>query len=83
VNAWLAFAVALLCGLVPCGAVAVRGTRMEAFVALELSTTLVTLTLVALAQGFGRSVYHAVALTLAALALVGNLVFLRFMEREL
>jgi multisubunit Na+/H+ antiporter MnhF subunit len=61
----------------------VRGTRLEALVALELATTLVTLALVALAEGFGRSSYLVTALSLAALGFVGNLAFVRFMEREL
>jgi len=83
VNAWLAAAAALIAGVVPCGWIAVRGTRMEAIVALELATTLVTLALILLAEGYGRSSYTLVALTLAALGFVGNLAFVRFMEREL
>lgn len=82
-NAWLAAAAALIAGVVPCGWIAVRGTRMEAIVALELATTLVTLALILLAEGYGRSSYTLVALTLAALGFVGNLAFVRFMEREL
>jgi multisubunit Na+/H+ antiporter MnhF subunit len=82
-NAWLACAVALLAGVVPCGWIAVRGTRMDAVVALELATTIVTLALVLLAEGFHRSSYYIVALALAVLGFVGNLVFVRFMEREL
>jgi len=56
---------------------------MDALVALELATTLVTLTLVLLAEGFQRSSYFGVALAAAALGFVGNLVFVRFMEHEL
>lgn len=82
-NAWLASATVLLLCLVPCGAVAVRGTRMEALVALELAATLTTVVLVLLAQGFQRSAYYGVALAAAAGAFVANLIFLRFMDREL
>ena len=56
---------------------------MEAVAALELATTLVTLALVVLAQGYQRSSYYVVALTLAGVSFVGTLVFLRLMEREL
>jgi multisubunit Na+/H+ antiporter MnhF subunit len=83
VNAWLAAAAALLICVVPCGLVAVRGTRMEALVALELVATLMTLTFVLLAQGYQRSSYYAVALVAVAANFVGNLVYLRFMDREL
>lgn len=82
-NAWLAAAAVLLVCIVPCGAVAVRGTRMEAMVALELVTTLGTLTLILLAQGFQRSAYYGVALAAVAAGFVGNLIYLRFMDREL
>ena len=82
-NVWLAAAAALLAGIVPCGWVALRGTRLAALVALELVTTLMTLALVLLAEGFHRSSYFVVALTAAALGFVGNLVFVRFMEQEL
>jgi len=83
VNAWLGTAAALLAGVVPCGWVALRGTRLDALVALELATTLATLALVALAEGFHRSSYFVVAVVAGALGFVGNLVFVRFMESEL
>jgi multisubunit Na+/H+ antiporter MnhF subunit len=83
VNAWLAAAAALLAGVVPCGWVTLRGTRADALVALELATTLVTVALVLLAEGFHRPSYFGVALAAGALGFVGNLVFVRFMEREL
>ena len=82
-NAWLAAAAALLICIVPCGAIVVRATRMEALVALELVTTLSTLALVLLAEGFHRSSYMGVALVAAGVGFVGNLVYIRFMEREL
>jgi multicomponent Na+:H+ antiporter subunit F len=83
VNAWLAAAAATLAGIVPCGWLCLRGTRVEALVALELATTLATLTLVLLAEGFARSSYFILPLAAAALGFVGNLVFVRFMEQEL
>ena len=82
-NAWLAASAALLAGVVPCGWVALRGTRGDALVAFELASTLVTLALLLLAEGFHRSSYFVLPLTAAILGFVGNLVFVRFMEEEL
>ena len=82
-NAWLACAVVLLACVVPCGWVVLRAQYMDALVALELATTLVTVALVLLAEGFHRSSYFVLGLTAAALGFVGNLVFVRFLEREL
>jgi len=83
VNAWLAAAVVSLAGIAPCVWLCMRGTRVDALVALELATTLVTLTLVLLAEGFARSSYFILPMVAAALGFVGNLVFVRFMERDL
>ena len=82
-NAWLACAVVLLVCVVPCGWVVLRAQYMDALVALELATTLVTVALVLLAEGFHRSSYFVLGLTAAALGFVGNLVFVRFLDREL
>jgi multisubunit Na+/H+ antiporter MnhF subunit len=83
VNAWLAAATVLLGGVFASGWVAVRGTRVEALAALELATTLTTLTLLLLAQGFQRPAYFGVAMVAAALGTLGNLVLVRFLDREL
>jgi multicomponent Na+:H+ antiporter subunit F len=83
VNVWLWGATALLAGLVPCGWVAVRGTRMDALVALELAGTVATLALVLLAQGFDRASYYTVPVALAFLSFVGALLLARFLGRHL
>ena len=72
-------ATALLAGLLPCGFVLLRGRLTEALVALELGSTVVTVVLVLLAEGFGRSSYFVLPLVLAALSFVGTLVFVRFL----
>lgn len=77
-NVWLVAATVLLGGLVPCGWVLLRGRLTDALVALELASTLVTVVLVLLAEGFHRSSYFTVPLVLAALGFVGALVFVRF-----
>src|SRR4029450_6045665 len=58
VNVWLWGATALLVGLVPCGWIAMRETRMDALAALELAGTVTTLVLVLLPPGFHRRSYY-------------------------
>jgi multisubunit Na+/H+ antiporter MnhF subunit len=82
VSVWLWGATALLVGLVPCGWVAIRATRMDALVALELAGTVVTLVLVLLAQGFNRASYYTVPVALAFLSFVGALLLARFLGRH-
>jgi multicomponent Na+:H+ antiporter subunit F len=79
VNVWLIGATVLLAGLLPCFWVCTRATPMQALVALELGTTLTTLALLLLAEGFQRSSYFVLPLVLPGLALVGGLVFIRFL----
>jgi multisubunit Na+/H+ antiporter MnhF subunit len=78
-NVWLVAATVLLVALAPCGWVMVRGRLTDALVALELASTLVTVVLVLLAEGFHRSSYFVAPLVLAALSFVGSLVFVRFL----
>jgi multicomponent Na+:H+ antiporter subunit F len=78
VNVWLVAATVLLAGLVPCGWVLLRGRIEDALVAVELVSTLVTVVLLLLAEGFHRSIYFELALVLAAMSFVGGLVFVRF-----
>jgi multisubunit Na+/H+ antiporter MnhF subunit len=82
VNVWLVAATVLLVALVLPFSVLVRGSRIEALVALELGSIVVTLVLLLLAEGYHRSIYTTVPLVLAALSFVGGLVFARFMERH-
>ena len=78
-NVWLIAATALLAGLLPCGWVLMRATTVDALVALELGSTVVTLVLLLLAEGFHRSSYFELPIVLAALSFVGTLVFIRFL----
>ena len=82
-NIWLWGATALLLGFLPCGWIAIRETRVDALVALELAGTLTTLTLVLLAEGFNRASYYTVPVALAFLSLVGALLVARFLGRHL
>jgi multisubunit Na+/H+ antiporter MnhF subunit len=83
VNVWLWGATALLVGLVPCGWIAMRETRMDALAALELSGTITTLVLVLLAEGFNRVSYYTVPIVLAFLSFIGALLITRFLGRHL
>ena len=78
-NVWLAAATVLLAGLLPCGWVLLRAQLLDGLVAFELTSTLVTVALVLLAEGFHRSSYFVVPLTLAALSFVGALLFVRLL----
>jgi multicomponent Na+:H+ antiporter subunit F len=80
-TAWSAAASVLLLLLVPCTLVAMRGGPLDRLLGLELGGTIAALTLIVLAEGFGRSIYADVALVYAVLSFTGTLVFIRFLER--
>jgi multisubunit Na+/H+ antiporter MnhF subunit len=82
VNVWLWGATALLLGLVPCGWLAMRGSRVDALVALQTAGTVTTLVLVLFAEGFHRSSYMGLALALPFLGFVGTLFIARFLGRH-
>ena len=82
-NVWLWGATALLAGFAPCGWIALRATRADALVGLEVTGTLATLALVLMAEGFNRASYVGVPVVLAFMAVVGALVIARFLGRHL
>ena len=82
-NVWLWGATALLVGIVPCGWTAMRATRADALVALEVAGTVSTLALVLMSEGFNRASYMGVPLALAFLSIVGSLLIARFLGRHL
>lgn len=82
-NAFLIAATVLLVALVLPGVVCVRARAIDGVVAVELAGTLATLTLLCLAEGFGRGIYFNVALVAAGTAWIGGLVFARFFGRVL
>jgi multicomponent Na+:H+ antiporter subunit F len=74
----------LLVGAAGPGLVAVcRGEPGERLVALQSVSATLTVVLVVLSVGLGRSSYLDVALVLALVALAGSLVFARFFGRAL
>jgi len=82
VNVWLVAATVLLAALALPLSVLLRAPHLDALVALELSSTVVVLVLLLLSEGFHRSIYTALPMTLAALSLVGGLVFVRLVRRS-
>ena len=82
-NVWLVASTVLLVALVLPLSLLVRAPRLDALVALELSSVVVTLVLLLLSEGFQRSIYTVVPMVLAALSLANGLVFARFLGRRL
>ena len=82
-NMWLVGATFLLLGLVPCGVVALRESRLDALVGLQAGGSVTTLVLVLLAEGFERSAYMGLPLVVAIAGFVGTLVAARFLGRGL
>lgn len=80
-NMWLIAAAAMMCCLAPCGIAVLRGDAVDRLVALETGGAIAALILMLLAEGFGRSAFFDLPLTLALLAFSGGLVFARFIER--
>ncbi|MGH9063722.1 MAG: monovalent cation/H+ antiporter complex subunit F [Acidimicrobiales bacterium] len=82
-NGFVAAAIAMLVGVVPCGIVAWRGRIMEAVVAYQLVSAIVVMVLVLLSQGFGRPGEFELAVVLAVLLPGSGLVLVRVLERWL
>lgn len=78
---YLAAAIVLLTGWVPLVVVGVRASVIDGLVALELAGTLTALVLVCLAVGLQQSSFAPVALITALCAVVGVLVYTRFLDR--
>jgi len=80
-NVWLWAGAGMLALLVPCGLLAVRGSVVDRLLGLELGSAIAALALVALAEGFDRSIYFDLALVYAVASFVATLTIVRFLER--
>jgi multicomponent Na+:H+ antiporter subunit F len=80
VNAWLVAAAALMVLLLPAGLLAMTGELFSRVLAMQLSSTLGTLALVLLAEGFDRDVYFDLAVVLGVVSFAGTLFTLRSLE---
>ena len=82
-SVFLIAASVLLVAMVIPGVVCLRAPTIDAVVALELCSTLATLTLLCLAEGFHRGIYFNVALVCAGTSWISGLIFARFFARLL
>jgi multisubunit Na+/H+ antiporter MnhF subunit len=83
VNAFLWAGSVLVALELPLLALAMRAPRLDALVAVATGSSLFTLALVLLAQGFHRTAYTVLGLVTAVLTFAGSMVFVRFFEKEL
>jgi hypothetical protein len=83
VTAFLVAALGMLVAVIPLGAVAWRGSVMEAVVAYEAISSIVIMVLVLVPEGFGRSSEFELPILFAVLLLGSGLVFVRTLERWL
>jgi multicomponent Na+:H+ antiporter subunit F len=83
VNAWLVAAAAMSLSFIPLAFVCLRGGPVDRLVGLEMTAVCNSLVLLLLAEGFQRTLFYDVGLSLALLAFGGGLVFARFLERWL
>ena len=80
-NAFLWTSAAMVALLVPCGALALRGSTLDRVVALQLGSAIGTLALLVMAEGFDRSVYVDLALVFGLSSFAATLAIVRFLER--
>jgi multicomponent Na+:H+ antiporter subunit F len=80
-TGWLIAGAVLLAGAFPLLWVCLRGSILEALVAVELAGTITTLVLLVIAQGTHRQPFFDLALVSALLSFGGGLAFARFLER--
>jgi multisubunit Na+/H+ antiporter MnhF subunit len=82
-NPWLWAAVGIFICLIPAGIATFRGELGDRLAGLEITSALVTIELLLLSEGFSRSSFLDLPLTLALLSFGGGMVFARFLQRWL
>jgi multisubunit Na+/H+ antiporter MnhF subunit len=84
VSGWTAAATALLlCGVAPAAYGAATGPVRRRVPAQNLTTTLLSLVILLLAQGYGRPAYTDPALVLSVLGPAGTLLYVRLLADQL
>jgi len=83
VNIWLAAAGCVSATLIPCADMCLRGTAERRLVGLEMTSLIVTISLVLFTIGFGRLPLMDLPLALALMSFGGGLVFARFLGKHL
>jgi multicomponent Na+:H+ antiporter subunit F len=79
-SVWLGATAVLLVALIPCGLISARGSPIERLLGFELAGPIGSMALVAMAEGFGRSVYMDVALVFTVVNFVATLAYVRLFE---
>jgi multicomponent Na+:H+ antiporter subunit F len=82
-NPWLWAAVGIFICLIPSGIATFRGELGGRLAGLEITSGLITIELLLLCEGFSRSSFFDLPLTLALLSFGGGMVFARFVQRWL
>ena len=82
-NFWLLTGVVVSATLVPCADMCLRGAPERRLVGLEMTSLIITITLVLFTIGFGRMPFIDLPLALAIMSFGGGLVFARFLEKHL
>jgi multisubunit Na+/H+ antiporter MnhF subunit len=82
-NKWEIAAVVLAVAIVPCLGVAVLAGAEHALAAMEVTSALLTSTLMVLSEGFRRQPFIDLAVVFALVSVVGALACARLMERDL
>jgi len=77
---WLVPAAVFVALGIGAGFLTARGSTMDRIVAMQLSSTLATLTLVLFTEAFNRDIYIDLAVVFAVMSFVGTLVYLRALE---
>jgi multisubunit Na+/H+ antiporter MnhF subunit len=79
-NVWLVASIVLGGATLPCLLLAVFTDLAEALIAFEIAGTLITSSMMTLAEGTHRSPFIDLALVLGVLAMLGAMVFARILE---
>jgi multisubunit Na+/H+ antiporter MnhF subunit len=82
-SVWLLSAVVLVAAWIPCLGVCVLATELDALVAVELGSTLLTSVLMLLSLAFRRQPFIDLALAFVLVSIVGSLAFARMMEEDI
>lgn len=82
-SPWLIAGAAVTASLLPCADMCLRGSPERRLVGLEMSSLLVTISMVLFTIGFGRSIFIDLPLALAIMSFGGGLVYARFLEKHL
>jgi multisubunit Na+/H+ antiporter MnhF subunit len=82
-NIWFITVFCLSLTLIPVTIATVRGDALDRVIGMALGGIIVTLGLISMAVGSGKSIYIDVAIVVAFLSFAGGIAFPHFLERWL